>query len=199
MGDGFGSFFDLNLCVVVNAPYHTFKVWGKFTASHFCQSVGQDGQKKSPLSQVVVVSSRLRRRRSRRRPSPSSSCISRIDASILGRMKTSWEMALGFSSTLNLCVVVNAPYHTFKVWGKFRASHFRQSDGQTMDRKNRLCLKSSSSPVALLPSSLSSPPVATRAVAHRAAAVAIVVVVVVGRPHCRCRRPSCRPVAPLSP
>ena len=158
-----------------------------------------DGQKKSPLSQVVVVSRRLRRRRSRRRPSPSSSCVSRIDASILGRMKTSWEMALGFSSTLNLCVVVNAPYHTFKVWGKFRASHFRQSDGQTMDRKNRLCLKSSSSPVALLPSSLLSPPVATRAVAHRAAAVAIVVVVVVGRPHCRCRRPSCRPVAPLSP
>jgi hypothetical protein len=60
--------------------------------------------------------------------------LSRIDASILGRMKTSWEMALGLSSTLNLCVVVNVPYHTFKLWGKFTASHFRQSDGQTMDR-----------------------------------------------------------------
>ena len=59
-----------------------------------------DRQKKSLLSQVVVVSRRLRRRRSRRRPSPSSSCVSRIDASILGRMKTSWEMALGLSSTL---------------------------------------------------------------------------------------------------
>ena len=58
----------------------------------------------------------------------------------------------GFGSffDLNLCVVVNAPYHTFKVWGKFTASHFRQSVGQMIDRKNRFCLKSLSSPVVFV-------------------------------------------------
>ena len=58
----------------------------------------------------------------------------------------------GFGSffNLNLCVVVNAPYHTFKVWGKFTASHFRQSVGQMIDRKNRFCLKSLSSPVVFV-------------------------------------------------
>ena len=61
--------------------------------------------------------------------------LSRIDASILGRMKTSWEMALGLSSTLYLCVAASVPFHTFKLWGKFTASHFLQIDGQKMDRK----------------------------------------------------------------
>ena len=44
-------------------------------------------------------------------------------------------MALGLSSTLSFCVVVNVPFLTIQVWGRFTASHFRQSDGQTMDRK----------------------------------------------------------------
>jgi hypothetical protein len=42
-------------------------------------------------------------------------------------------MALGLSSTLSFCVVVNVPFLTIQVWGRFTASHFRQSDGQTMN------------------------------------------------------------------
>ena len=44
-------------------------------------------------------------------------------------------MALVLYSTLYLCVAVSIPFHTFKVWEKFTASHFLQSEGQMMDRK----------------------------------------------------------------
>ena len=42
-------------------------------------------------------------------------------------------MALGLSSTLSFCVVVSVSLSYFQVGGKLTASHFRQSDGQTMN------------------------------------------------------------------
>ena len=45
--------------------------------------------------------------------------LSQIDAFLLGRMKTSWEMALDLSSTLYLCVAASIPFILSKygVWG----------------------------------------------------------------------------------
>ena len=42
-------------------------------------------------------------------------------------------MALGLSSTLSFCVVVSVSLSYFQSGGKLTASHFRQSDGQTMN------------------------------------------------------------------
>ena len=60
--------------------------------------------------------------------------LSQIGAFLLGRMKTSWEMALVLSSTLYLCVAVSLPFLLSK-YGEIHSlvfsSKYWTDDGQT--------------------------------------------------------------------